>query len=822
MAFVAAALMHNTSIYYIGLSNNKITNSGLEVLSSRVPCMKVVKRVLLENNTFDDEGAISLARAIKDNVSIVHVGCDKKIESYKDIRYYADLNCCGRRFVKTFSSFKPSLWPHILQRATTLFSDHVSSSKERQTNALYFLLRQGLPPLQSSQCQQHVRRIATEKKGHNKKKTANRARHRLLSIVRDAKTIQGQRGNLPCSIKNLPLVPNERCGRWYLQHFSTSCYFKSTDGHVNVWELSLKRLNLPLLYRVITKDGGCIIVDSSVRKPLPDSFSRTIPIWAAVLNRIVLKYADELGISSIKREMWDSELCTPEGIVSAEEHAKISSLIETRVETLYKSRAIVDPGRLVRALTKPLKVVWIDHKGNFFRTNGRRETNFTSSDSSVASYFVVVCWNPSCYQFENHVPKKSHVEWKEDPGYYYTPGAADDHESWANCLTPALFWDHHETILHPSRNDEQVEEQIHHLVKETTSVSRDIVEDMGKLCHEQVLAMYCDRVGSLNVWIGSRRASRPPECWVSFDAILNVTDESYFEHTLPVQDGKFYLQLPIKEGKRDKTELERWLPVGLAFLFQHLQKDRRVLVHCAQGKDRSVAVVLVFICFACDLKYPLELRSDFLSWDLALFRRSLAPHSGESSTESNATRYTKSGLQRDFVSRLLLEDSRDEMLSWAHVMMQRDIADGPLFDKEDIRIALQLIRQDREVADPTRSTIQKINRFLMSSRLYQEGMRKRIYDAEEDSLISRTSTKEINVTITCKARESNTDSLLKMADEYEDDGLWEKPAWAKGCIKLKSTGKAEAMKTKGDLAAPITKIRDDKDAMRKIKETQSK
>ena len=38
----------------------------------------------------------------------------------------------------------------------------------------------------------------------------------------------------------------------------------------------------------------------------------------------------------------------------------------------------------------------------------------------------------------------------------------------------------------------------------------------------------------------------------------------------------------------------------------------------------------------------------------------------------------------------------------------------------------------------------------------------------------------------------------------EDDGLWEKPAWAKGGVKLRSTGKAEAMKKDGNLAAPIT------------------
>ena len=44
--------------------------------------------------------------------------------------------------------------------------------------------------------------------------------------------------------------------------------------------------------------------------------------------------------------------------------------------------------------------------------------------------------------------------------------------------------------------------------------------------------------------------------------------------------------------------------------------------------------------------------------------------------------------------------------------------------------------------------------------------------------------------------------LSTMGDE--DDGLWEKPAWAKGGVKLRSTGKADAMKKEGNLAAPIT------------------
>lgn len=38
----------------------------------------------------------------------------------------------------------------------------------------------------------------------------------------------------------------------------------------------------------------------------------------------------------------------------------------------------------------------------------------------------------------------------------------------------------------------------------------------------------------------------------------------------------------------------------------------------------------------------------------------------------------------------------------------------------------------------------------------------------------------------------------------EEKSLWEKPAWAKGGMKLKKTGFGDAMKTDGNLAAPIT------------------
>jgi hypothetical protein len=39
----------------------------------------------------------------------------------------------------------------------------------------------------------------------------------------------------------LPMYANLRCGLWYAPSWDGMCYFKSTDGHVNQWTLSLRR-----------------------------------------------------------------------------------------------------------------------------------------------------------------------------------------------------------------------------------------------------------------------------------------------------------------------------------------------------------------------------------------------------------------------------------------------------------------------------------------------------------------------------------------------------------------------------------------------------
>ena len=679
-----------------------------------------------------------------------------------------------------------------------------------------------------------------EKPRFSTQKLAHRPSHRLRSIHRDAQILHSTQFREllafqihPVAATHWPILPNERCGSWYYVGPnnlvpitstttttttipSLSCYFKSTDGHCDTWNFSLKRLNLHVLDVIVasaassstsegggggqegitssTITGGCILIDSSVKKWLPDSFTRTIPIWACVLNRLALLYRTEalLGHYSLPQQQqqqqptkdflfWDTQLYTPELLVSTDEHATLSNVrIEEHVQALYKSRAIVNPQQFLECMKKPLRPCWVTTTtttttiANSSTTSsspntGAMELLEPSPRTSVHTdqYFWLVCVNPSTYHHWNKETKKNQIVWqpnedvscttasaptkstnhdnsKSARGFYYTPGAADDEESWARGLTPELFWQHESELLEPCsimdplEYDHFVDQRIDEIVSNAKKKQMEenswatFQDDIG-LVTGSSSTILMDRIGNLSLWIGSRRSGRPPHCWNNLDAILNVTDQEYnnmmegsgLENN--INKHKFYLQLSVAEGKRDRTELERWMTVGLVFLITHLQQGRRVLVHCNQGKDRSVAMVIAFLCVACPLTFPLHLEPEFESWrlqDIICIQSSIQDNRENTAdtTDRNEQQYYRhSGLLKSLVE-LLLENEgggNELFLEWIHIQKHHIPISEPLANKEQLRIALHLIRQDRSIAEPSRSTMQKLNRFFMSSPIYR-------------------------------------------------------------------------------------------------------
>jgi len=149
MANLAAALTHNTSIKHIDLAFNNIADSAMNILSSRIPSMKVLESLEIgANYVVDDDTSQNLARAMKENTVIRNMNCDRKLRHYKTIRYYADLNWGGRRFIRKnkkkdldgdgFALIPPSLWPSVLSRVEGL-----SENCERRADVIYFLLQRG-------------------------------------------------------------------------------------------------------------------------------------------------------------------------------------------------------------------------------------------------------------------------------------------------------------------------------------------------------------------------------------------------------------------------------------------------------------------------------------------------------------------------------------------------------------------------------------------------------------------------------------------------------------------------------------------------------
>lgn len=540
----------------------------------------------------------------------------------------------------------------------------------------------------------------------DRRKSANQPRDRLLSIQYDVEQylkplLQKQR--------RIQVVANERCGTWYATPFQphSYCHFKSTDGHVHLF--SLKRLNLPLLKTLAEDEGDTStsingqcnhpvwIIDASNKKEMPDSFSRTLPIWACVLNRIAEIYRKDLGLPSLFSNA-DTRLILPTWIVPKTEQTTMHAAMDARVQELYQSQAIVDVPGFLSLMTKPLRPFWITPLHAELPTED--QTFFCRP---------IICCNASNVRLGG--ANESRIVWREEGQFWYTPGAADDHESWARRLIPQLFWKREKefssSLLLSNQETEDWIDKVMKMASSSSLSSQNEEEDNHDICF--------DWIGNLNLAIGSRRAGRPPHCWKHFDAVLNVTNTEYDEmrESTNSDDSKFYLQLPVEEGKRDKHELERWMAVGVLFCAIHARQKRRVLIHCAQGRDRSVAIAMAMMQLFCSPMYP-------LSWNWQVLEASgydilaiITDSQEEGERNVASMRATQAGLPPYLASVLFYPAGRDKLLNIVRGHLGKS-AGEPLASKESLRVVLHLIRQDREKAEPSRATMQKLNRFFMS------------------------------------------------------------------------------------------------------------
>lgn len=376
--------------------------------------------------------------------------------------------------------------------------------------------------------------------------------NRLQSIIYDYKFIKS------LNLSHYPLIPNERCGTWYLpsNEYCTTTYFKSTDGHTNEWKFSYRRLNLHLI-PIIKDNGGVVIIDSTRRgKPFPDALLKTIPIWCAVINCLV--FGVELDQNCYLR--------FPD-IIPKTEKTQIIQLIPLFVQEVKRLNLFKIE------LDKPLMPYWI-------------YPNKTRVTLSGLAYHVV-CLSASDTQLET-------IRTRNDNGevtaWQYIQGSGDDHELWipqevcSGKFNPEMLWNSMDQITDSTGYINLTEEQL--IFKLNSSLAPKA--DSCILFHQ---------IKNTGIYFGS--------IYLDFNYDLDIDIENLIifskKKVENVPKTIKYFHYPLENNKKGSKNLRDIFPQLIP------QLNTKILILCDDGKDLSVSVVIILLIQYFDLNLqPLD------------------------------------------------------------------------------------------------------------------------------------------------------------------------------------------------------------------------
>eukprot|EP00049_Salpingoeca_infusionum_P002815 m.60198 g.60198 ORF g.60198 m.60198 type:complete len:641 (-) comp11802_c0_seq3:4810-6732(-) len=414
-------------------------------------------------------------------------------------------------------------------------------------------------------------------------------RNRFLSIEYDSHFVKALQASYP----ELPLVANMRCGAWYFPHFDEYVHFKSADGHRGQWKLSLKRLNFHLL-PLLRDAGGCVLVDSTRKgRTLPDSYSRTIPIWCCCINRVIRAVVLERNlVHPAAADTWCTDLIVPSTTVPPQEKDQILSLIDDRVTSLKDSG--IDLGHLVSTIQTPLRPVWtttettIGCSCNPTETAGLAHSNHQCDSPKSAlpqGYINLVC---ACVS--------EPVDTKPCGDFTYIQGAGDDEETWSLGLTPQLFWQHKQQLC-DCKADTAIQKIIAKVVrsKHDEILLADHIQSLEQYQH----AAEFSKLGETGLFLGNFAAFAPPFSLSRFDAFVCCAAEG-IQHVHAamarhsIADDRVLL-LNIPAGKRHKHEFEESWPRLAAFVDNHLSAHHQILFFGRQGTDRAATTIMAVL-----------------------------------------------------------------------------------------------------------------------------------------------------------------------------------------------------------------------------------
>ncbi|EEH46029.2 tRNA A64-2'-O-ribosylphosphate transferase [Paracoccidioides brasiliensis Pb18] len=383
----------------------------------------------------------------------------------------------------------------------------------------------------------------------------------------------------------LPLVANERCGSWYIptERKAGSAYFKSTDGHEGQWNFSLRRLNLHML-DILRENRGCVIVDSTRRgKSIPDALCKTVPIWAAVMNRAL--FPDSKTYHNVQ---------FPPDFLGASEEWQIEKRIDQFVISLKSLKLNLQ--ELKTRLGKPLRLAWATREYFWPEYSEEEMDDF---------HLMVLC----------SVSKRVHGAEMSEGGYIQ--GAGDDSEAWACGLTPNIFWDNKPTLFATDEGD-----------------LPELIKQLVQKHHQEMKAEDAVLIRpTSNVYI---RKSRQPDEQVkgernlfNLQIICNRKEDGRADgsesKSAPAEDPKV-LNLGCPPGKLGSRHLRKVLDKVEQFVTSHLSRDssQSIMVTCENGKDLSAGTILTIICLFYDREGNYKGPQDNVSINKEYIRQRLA------------------------------------------------------------------------------------------------------------------------------------------------------------------------------------------------------
>lgn len=427
---------------------------------------------------------------------------------------------------------------------------------------------------------------------------------RLQAILYDAEYV--------ARFAEYPLVANERCGLWYVppSTLTATAYFKSTDGHTGHWQFLMRRLNLHILPS-LAKNGVLVLVDSTRKgKLMPDALSKTVPMWCAVLNYIMLADSESshenpaAKLVALAQNNW---LHVPSTVVSPSEHASMQALVPSFASEVQRLGLILRD-QLVAILgdAKPIVPLWIYPDG-------------PQQVRSSPEYFLLACLTASA--------KTRPLDWTYPASY--VQGAGDDHELWMPLtlargkLDPTTWWT---TVCTEKRQDLQVVagSRINWEISELEFERR--VNDIVGAGIEAPREINATAIGKSGFYLGSISGSVSYKLVTSefpglhtivvllkTAKVTKIPDTSEPEGQPP--DSPEVYHYALENSKKGARGLRAALPE----IMEHIRNPAMIL--CDTGRDLAAGVLLALICKDRDSEWNIG-RSIHIDKDVV--RRQLA------------------------------------------------------------------------------------------------------------------------------------------------------------------------------------------------------